>query len=78
MLIAAPDTTEPAPTEPPSLWDRVKYWAGRAEHVVDAPVEDLAAVIGVSTIWLGGVLLGLKMLTTGLVLMRRCPVPPRK
>lgn len=81
MLIGqttAPPAAAPAP--PPSAWARVKGYAGQAAEIYDAPVDDLAAVIGVNTIWLAGLLVSLKFLTSGLWMMthpRGCPVPRR-
>lgn len=64
---------------PPSTWERVKGYAGEFEELIDAPVTDLAAVISVDAAWLGGLLLGLKFISSGFFLMRTksCPVPRR-
>ncbi len=64
---------------PPSSWERVKGYASTAEQYIDSPVDDIASLINVDAIWLGGFLLGLKFLTSGLFLMRNahCPVPRR-
>ena len=63
-----------------SGWERAKRYATTAEEYIDAPVNDLAAVISVDAVWLGSFLLGLKFLTSGLFLMKQahCPVPRRK
>lgn len=66
-----------AATPAPSAWERVKGYASDAEELIDAPVSDLAAVISVDAVWLGGLLLGLKFLSSGVFLMRQkahCPV----
>lgn len=67
------------PAAPPSNWERAKSYASTIEEYADAPVNDLAAVISVDAAWLGGLILGLKFLTTGLWMMRQraCPVPRR-
>ena len=77
MLSAAPVDPQPPP---PSWWDETKDYAGEAVDIYDAPIADLAAVIGVSALWLGGLLVGLKFLTTGLWMLRQevCEVPKRK
>ncbi len=51
---------------PPSAWDRVQDYAGRVETVVEWPTDDAAAVLGVETVWLAGMLLSVKLLTVGL------------
>lgn len=50
----------------PSTWERVQDYAGTAADIVDMPVIDAAAVIGVEAAWLGGILLGVKFLWLGL------------
>lgn len=70
----------PATAPPESRWERVKRYATTAEEIIDAPVTDLAAVISVDAVWLGGFLLGLKFLTSGFFLARNahCRIPRRK
>jgi len=72
--------TPAAPSPPPSKWERVRGYVSTAEQYIDSPVDDIAALINVDAIWLGGFLLGLKFLTSGLFLMRQahCPVPKRR
>lgn len=92
MLYAAAD---PAAPVPPSFRERVKGYATRAgqtattyaskaERIIDAPVYDAAAVLGVDVIWLGGIVFTLKIVTMGLAMEFRrrpeccpvrCPVP---
>lgn len=50
----------------PTIWERAQTYAGDVATVVDWPTTDAAAVIGVDAIWLGGILLGLKIVATGL------------
>lgn len=81
MLYAAPDTSAtPAPTTvpaPPGFIERVKGYASgakqfvtvyapKAERIIDAPVYDASAALGVDVIWLGGVLITLKLISMGL------------
>lgn len=49
-----------------SPWERVQDYAGDVEEIIDTPVIDAAAVIGVQVAWLGAMLLGIKFLWTGL------------
>lgn len=49
-----------------SAWKRVQDTAGNVVEVLDWPVEDAAAVIGVEAAWLAGVMLAVKFLTVGL------------
>lgn len=92
---AAPpaETVTVSVTPAPSFRERVKGYATRAgqtattyaskaERIIDAPVYDAAAVLGVDVIWLGGILLSLKIMATGLAMEFKkpaecCPVPPR-
>jgi predicted outer membrane lipoprotein len=55
-----------APAAPMSTWDTIKDDAGYFEDYYDAPVVDAAAVIGVEAAWLGGILLAIKFVATGL------------
>ena len=59
----------PAPPAPPSLVERAKnvitVYAPKAERIIDAPVYDSAAVLGVDVVWLGGVLLTVKLIGMG-------------
>ena len=68
-----------SPLPPETTWARVKRYAGTAEQYIDAPVDDIASLISVDAVWLGGFLLGLKFLTSGLFLLRdaHCQVPKR-
>lgn len=50
----------------PSAWERVQNTTGDVLDVLDWPVEDTAAVIGVETAWLAGMLLAMKLLAAGL------------
>jgi hypothetical protein len=52
---------------PASTWERVQDYAGKVEEFVDAPVDDVAAIFELDPLWLGGMLLGLKFLVTGLL-----------
>lgn len=52
-------------------WDRVKDYAAKFEEIIDAPVDDTAAIIGVDTAWLGAFLLGLKFLASGFAIAFR-------
>ena len=74
MLYAA-DTSAttpaaPSPAAPPGFVERAKnvfaVYAPKAERIIDAPVYDTAAVLGVDVIWLGGVLITLKLISMGL------------
>lgn len=47
-------------------WDRVTGAAAKVEEVINWPVDDAAAVIGVDTVWLAGILLATKFLAAGL------------
>lgn len=49
----------------PSSWERIEDYAGDFEQIIDAPVYDAAAVIGVEAAWLSGLLLGIKALSIG-------------
>ncbi len=49
-----------------SAWERAKAGAGKVTEVLDWPVEDAAAVIGVETAWLAGLMLAVKFLSMGL------------
>jgi hypothetical protein len=69
------------PVPAPSTWEKVKGYAGEFEDIANAPIDDAAAVIGVDTIWLGGFLLSLKFLLSGLWMLKRredCPAPRRR
>ena len=50
----------------PNAWERVQDYAGQVETVINWPYDDAAAVIGVETTWLAGMLLAMKILTVGL------------
>lgn len=95
MLFAAdapPAETITVSVTPDSFRERVKGYATRAgqtattyaskaERIIDAPVYDAAAVLGVDVIWLGGVLFALKIVTMGLAMefrkpMTCCPAHP--
>jgi hypothetical protein len=68
------------PVPAPSTWQKIQDYAGEFEDIYDAPLDDTAAVIGVDTVWLGGFLLGLKFLLSGLWMLKRregCPVTRR-
>ena len=54
-----------------SAADRAVHAAAAVNDVENWPVDDAAAVIGVETAWLAGLLLGLKFLIGGLVAERR-------
>lgn len=76
-----PAATVPPSPPPPVAWtERVRGYASTAEQYVDSPIDDIASLIQVDAIWLGGFLLGLKFLTSGLFLMRKahCPVPRQR
>lgn len=49
-----------------ALVQRIEDYAGRIERVVDAPVDDAAAVLAIDAALLGGLLLGVKLLAWGL------------
>jgi len=49
-----------------TTWERAKASTGKVFEVLDWPVEDAAAVIGVEAAWLAGVLLAVKILGMGL------------
>lgn len=49
----------------PSFWQKAQDYAGEFEEIIDAPVIDAAAVIGVEAAWLGGMLFALKILSSG-------------
>jgi len=51
---------------PAAVWTRVTNAAGDVETVLNWPVDDAAALIGVETAWLAGMLLALKLLVGGL------------
>jgi hypothetical protein len=55
-------TQQPVPT----TWERVQSYASDAEAIIDAPVDDLAAVLGFEAAWLAGFLLGVKFVWLGL------------
>lgn len=78
-------TVSVTPAAPASFRERVKGYATRAgqtattyaskaERIIDAPVYDAAAVLGVDVIWLGGIVFTLKILTMGLAMEFRRPV----
>lgn len=90
MLFADAPATASVPAPSPTFSTRVtaaagraKDYASKAERIINAPVYDAAAVLGVDVIWLGGVLFALKIVITGLVMEFRkpeavcaiCPVP---
>ena len=50
----------------PTAWERAQTYAGNVEDVIDWPIDDAAAVIGVETAWLAGMLLAMKILAAGL------------
>lgn len=96
MLFADAPSTETVtisvtPSAPLSLRERVRGYATRAgqaattyaskaERIIDAPVYDAAAVLGVDVIWLGGLILTIKIVSMGLVMEFKkrpacCPVP---
>jgi hypothetical protein len=68
VLFDAPAPAPPA-TPPPSVVERARnvitVYAPKAERIIDAPVYDAAAVLGVDVIWLGGVLITLKIISMG-------------
>lgn len=72
-------TPTPSTPPPPAWTERAKSYVSTAEQYIDSPVDDIASLINVDAIWLGGFLLGLKFLTSGIFLMRQahCPVPRR-
>ena len=80
MLFAdAPDAVS-APAPAASISSRVstyatraRDYAGKATRIINAPVYDAAAVLGVDVIWLGGVLLAMKIILTGLAMEFRKP-----
>jgi hypothetical protein len=70
VLFDAPAPAPPAaPAPPPSIVERarnvVTVYAPKAERIIDAPVYDTAAILGVDVIWLGGVLIALKLIGMG-------------
>ena len=66
-----------AAVTPTTSWsERLKYYGSQVEELVDAPVDDLAAVIGVDVLWLGGLVLGIKFLASGLLMLN--PKPHRR
>lgn len=64
-MIFGQSTEPPAQPVDDTWWTRTKRVAGKVEEVIDGPIDDIAAVIGVETAWLAGVLLGLKFIATG-------------
>lgn len=80
MIFGQQPTTAPAPIDDDTWWARTKRVAGKVEEVIDAPIDDIAAVIGVETAWLAGVLLGLKFIATGFACscsvkgQKQCPI----
>lgn len=73
MLFADAPAAASAPAPPPSFTSRVTSYASKAERLIDAPVYDVAAVLGVDVIWLGGVLFAVKIILTGLAMEFRQP-----
>lgn len=71
MLYAADVPATPsAPVAPaPSFAARAKnvfeVYAPKAERIIDAPIYDTASVLGVDVIWLGGVMIALKLIGMG-------------
>lgn len=57
--------------------DSVEITAAKVNDIENWPVDDAAAVIGVETAWLAGLLLGVKFLLGGLVTEYR-RVSPRR
>lgn len=49
-----------------AFWEQTQTAAQNVETVIEWPTDDLAAVIGVETAWLAGMLLAIKFLTIGL------------
>ena len=43
----------------------ITVYAPKAERIIDAPTYDAAAVLGVDVVWLGGVLITLKLISMG-------------
>jgi hypothetical protein len=56
-----------APAWATNALDRVESAAGAVTTVTNWPVDDAAAVIGVETAWLAGLLLAVKIVTAGFV-----------
>lgn len=86
MLFAADTPAAPAVAPPQSFSDRARGYASKAERIIDAPVYDAAGVLGVDVIWLGGVVLALKIISMGVyweffkqppgACCPVCPTPP--
>ena len=73
MLFAADTPSAPAASAPvpaPTFVERAKnvfeVYAPKAERIIDAPVYDASAVLGVDVIWLGSVLLVVKLIGMGI------------
>jgi len=58
-----------------SAWERIENTAGDVENVLNWPVDDAAALVGVETAWLAGMLLAVKFLAVGLY--KEFSEPPR-